>query len=409
MTRKSDPFDLVGLITPPVLSSIKAVGCRQFNETQTTRRFCSATAPTEGRFKDHECALFNDDTSATVTATIEEHTFMEIGFTLAVLPIGPATPYAVILYSPRARVSPEAPSDDSPSFLVVPYTDYWTVLTQEEDVYLSGPSAITFYPSTSSSSASSTTIGSVLITFSYSSFAVGCYSQVVTYDWLSLVGVLGGAAAFCCAAPSDDSPSFLVVPYTDYWTVLTQEEDVYLSGPSAIAFYPSTSSSSASSTTIGSVLITFSYSSFAVGCYSQVVTYDWLSLVGVLGGAAAFCCAVHEIVMFMFSKSLTCCCPDLAKRFNDDEEDDEEEEGEGEKPKASSSRSVKTTRKGMGAAKKGDGDDSDDDDDEDEQEAAARSLQEVGLMHHGFHRGDLVAAMYDDYGRSLSSERLPLL
>lgn len=308
MTRKSDPFD------------IKAVGCRQFNETQTTRRFCSATAvrPTEGRFKDHECALFNDDTSATVTATIEEHTFMEIGFTLAVLPIGPATPYAVILYSPRARVSPEAPSDDSPSFLVVPYTDYWTVLTQEEDVYLSGPSAITFYPSTSSSSASSTTIGSVLITFSYSSFAVGCYSQVVTYDWLSLVGVLGGAAAFCCA--------------------------------------------------------------------------------------------VHEIVMFMFSKSLTCCCPDLAKRFNDDEEDNEEEEGEGEKPKASSSRSVKTTRKGMGAAKKGDGDDSDDDDDdEDEQEAAARSLQEVGLMHHGFNRGDLVAAMYDDYGRSLSSERLPLL
>jgi hypothetical protein len=38
---------------------------------------------------------------------------------------------------------------------VVPYTDYWTVLTQEEDVYLSGPSAITFYPSTSSSLAPS--------------------------------------------------------------------------------------------------------------------------------------------------------------------------------------------------------------------------------------------------------------
>jgi hypothetical protein len=166
--------------------------------------------------------------------------------------------------------------------------------------------------------------------------------------------------------------------------------------------------------------------------------------VGVLGGAAAFCCAVHEIVMFMFSKSLTCCCPDLAKRFNDDDDDDddeEEEEAEDEvlpspstrhhrtrsthrtltishgcgrrqkrekKPKASSIRSVGATRKGMGAAKKGDGDDSDDDDDEDEQEAA-RSLQEVGLMHHRFNRGDLVGAMYDDYGRSLSSKQLPLL
>ena len=75
------------------------------------------------------------------------------------------------------------------------------------------------------------------------------------------------------------------------------------------------------------------------------------------------------------------------------------------KSKASSIRSVETTRRGMGAAKKG-GDDSDGDD-EDEQEAAARSLQEVDLMHHGFNRGDLAAAMFDDYGRSLSeSERL---
>ncbi len=60
----------------------------------------------------------------------------------------------------------------------------------------------------------------------------------------------------------------------------------------------------------------------------------------------------------------------------------------------------------MGAAKKG-GDHSDGHEDEDEQEAVARSLQEVDLMHHGFNRGDLAAAMFDDYGRSLSeSERL---
>ena len=39
---------------------------------------------------------------------------------------------------------------------------------------------------------------------------------------------------------------------------------------------------------------------------------------------------VTEIVMFMFSKSLACCCPDLAKRFNDEEEEEEEEEEEDE-------------------------------------------------------------------------------
>jgi hypothetical protein len=37
--------------------------------------------PETGRFKDHKCALFNGNTSEIITAVLEDHTFMEVGFT----------------------------------------------------------------------------------------------------------------------------------------------------------------------------------------------------------------------------------------------------------------------------------------------------------------------------------------
>ncbi|ELR13370.1 uncharacterized protein ACA1_241370 [Acanthamoeba castellanii str. Neff] len=352
-------------------SFVTDLSCRQYNSTEVVIRNCSAQhhRPQTGRFKDHKCALFNGNTSEIITAVLEDHTFMEIRVTAA-QHFG--RPFAVILYSPTAHIESEvsrsqlcpdgslanhpvdhqATSSDSPNFLAVTDTSYWAVLTQEQDNYLNGALAVSFDASTSSSVAGDVPQNGMVITFSYSSFAVSSNSQVVSYDWLTLVGTLGGAAAFACAmheiamliysksvscfcpskvaedsaqapeeepsveecpvdhqATSSDSPNFLAVTDTSYWAVLTQEQDNYLNGASAVSFDASTSSSVAGDVPQNGMVITFSYSSFAVSSNSQVVSYDWLTLVGTLGGAAAFACAMHEIAMLIYSKSVSCFCP----------------------------------------------------------------------------------------------------
>ncbi|ELR17362.1 uncharacterized protein ACA1_061000 [Acanthamoeba castellanii str. Neff] len=150
----------------------------------------------EGRFKGHECVEFNGNASNIMTAVIDEHIFMQVQLTIQISNFKSNPPFAVVLYSASSRTPI---GNEDTSFLVVPKSSHWAALTQNEAIYLHDSTEISFSASTSSTfNRQPGHEDRIAITFSYSTFTVGTSEQVVTFDWLSLICTVGGAATFAC-------------------------------------------------------------------------------------------------------------------------------------------------------------------------------------------------------------------
>lgn len=84
-----------------------------------------------------------------------------------------------------------------------------------------------------------------------------------------------------------------------YWAVISMTGDEYLNGTTTYRFTTSVSSATELSPVVN---ITFSIASFDYLFASQFVDYDWVTLVGQLGGAAALASASHMVIMAIFAK-----------------------------------------------------------------------------------------------------------
>lgn len=177
---------------------LKGASCLRHNLTLGSGTKCSARGlvMSEGRFKGHECVEFNGNASNIMTAVIDEHIFMQVQLTIQISNFKSNPPFAVVLYSASSRTPI---GNEDTSFLVVPKSSHWAALTQNEAIYLHDSTEISFSASTSSTfNRQPGHEDRIAITFSYSTFTVGTSEQVVTFDWLSLICTVGGAATFAC-------------------------------------------------------------------------------------------------------------------------------------------------------------------------------------------------------------------
>ena len=84
-----------------------------------------------------------------------------------------------------------------------------------------------------------------------------------------------------------------------YWAVISTTGDEYLNGTTVYRYTTAVSSASEIAPVIN---ITFSIASFDYLFASQFVDYDWITLVGQMGGAAALASASHMVIMAIFAK-----------------------------------------------------------------------------------------------------------
>jgi len=116
--------------------------------------------------------------------------------------------------------------------------------------------------------------------------------------------------------------NFVVAPGYSYYAALTLEKFEYLDGSITSSYSSSISSFGTVVLSSNRITITFAYSSFNINKSSEFVSYDWPTLIGTLGGAAAFLITVHQLVMLIYQKSKRCCC--CPNKFKYDETDMEE-------------------------------------------------------------------------------------
>jgi len=98
---------------------------------------------------------------------------------------------------------------------------------------------------------------------------------------------------------SSQTPTFIAVAKSSYWAVVSSTGDEYLNGTTVYRFTTAVSSATELQPVVN---ITFSIASFDYLFASQFVDYDWVTLVGQLGGAAALASASHMVIMALFAK-----------------------------------------------------------------------------------------------------------
>ena len=99
-----------------------------------------------------------------------------------------------------------------------------------------------------------------------------------------------------------NQPAFVIAPGMSYLVTLTQNEDSYMNGEDDIYYTPSISSyfnTSRSDATMDTV-VAISFGTFDVNNAYQYPSFDYLTLIGTLGGCASLTLAMHSLVF-------TCC------------------------------------------------------------------------------------------------------
>jgi len=96
-----------------------------------------------------------------------------------------------------------------------------------------------------------------------------------------------------------------------------------MSGEIEMIYTASVTSSSISAQSFGRTLLGFTVGSYDVVVFTEYIAYNWLALLGSIGGAAAFATVVHSLVVSCFEALFSRCCPCVRSPKSDDEEDDD--------------------------------------------------------------------------------------
>jgi len=97
------------------------------------------------------------------------------------------------------------------------------------------------------------------------------------------------------------SHDFVAMPGNAFWGVLQKSQDLYMDGKTSDSYQVSVSSTRISEDN-SALSATFSFASFDVSQSMEYVYFDWLSLLGVLGGASSLGMALHLLLMLAYEK-----------------------------------------------------------------------------------------------------------
>eukprot|EP01087_Luapelamoeba_hula_P020927 TRINITY_DN7225_c0_g1_i3.p1 TRINITY_DN7225_c0_g1~~TRINITY_DN7225_c0_g1_i3.p1 ORF type:complete len:374 (+),score=33.36 TRINITY_DN7225_c0_g1_i3:313-1434(+) len=103
---------------------------------------------------------------------------------------------------------------------------------------------------------------------------------------------------------------FIATAGNSYWGLIEKSQNVYMNG-TTVSTYEALVSASASDPT--SIKVSFAYGSFDVTSSYQYPYLDWVTLLGVLGGASSLAMATHLIAMLLWERVLM---PLFRKLFN---------------------------------------------------------------------------------------------
>jgi len=177
------------------------IGDMTFNETRCDLKWVTVLPRNKKSKNQVYCALANyvmPDSNAMAFAFTSVHTYLEVDVYVNHTHghvEGPLYPVQVSLFSQKVTDYTALMHD----FVGMPGNAYWGVVQKSQDLYLNGDVVDSFQVSVSSTANPEDNKGDLSITLSFGSFDVSQSTEYVYFDWLSLLGVLGGAASLAMA------------------------------------------------------------------------------------------------------------------------------------------------------------------------------------------------------------------
>lgn len=121
-------------------------------------------------------------------------------------------------------------------------------------------------------------------------------------------------------------PAFVVTMNVGYYAMLSYREMRHLDGRIDSSFSASITSTGVNQESLGKTLIGLTFASYDVPVYSEYIAYNWLALLGSIGGTAAFATVVHSLSVACAEAVFGSCCA-CVRTPKHDEEDEAEESG----------------------------------------------------------------------------------